>query len=329
MRTFTINRDEPVMVEENDIAKWIVLPAGTVLAEVVSSSSLAISIDTDDAVDTHADESHWVNVIASPNGATNWLPTEIGSFTEGEPDDLTALPLLTTVQFKHKYPSWRYLADEAQDLEQTKLEVREQEEREHALDMVSEKHGRFSLQFLRAVQRMPRSALLVDVVELAELYNDESLRQAAHSHPDGPYDGPHTAPAATSASVSNSKCAAQGAIGRMLIAEVMTYPNSRQVDIAERLGVDTAIISVIAYRMRCAGIFRSTKVNGRILLAPTERCSDFGLDNDSAVLLISTRQTEPGTWQQILENASARYEAPTPDPLPPDSADDYGYSYYC
>lgn len=309
------------------------LPAGTVLAV-----DTVEQFDTDGDVEP-ADPSQWVGVIAYVDGTVAWWPTEVGSIGEGEADDLSGLPLLTAEEVKSKHPEFSEFVEETEEAEQEEREWREQEERERerereleTLDEVAEKHGRLSLAFYRAVKRRPVSALLVDVVELPELYDDESLTQAAREHPDGAYYGPDAVPAATSAAVSVAKSAANGAIARMLVAEVMIHPGSRQVDLFKGMGLETVLVNGIAYQMRRAGVFDSTKVNGRVVLAPGEHCADFGLDKDGAGTLIASRTHNPDDWSRTIDNARRTFDRARPKFVAPSmdggDFDDYGYSGY-
>jgi len=307
-QTFTTNREVPEFFYSGDCEMAVMIPAGFCLQvfDDFGTDDDELDPDLDDEDDPDIDAGVWVCV---PCDAQVWLPSEAGSFTDGLPDDLAQLivetpeEVLLKVRERFAEFSWMYddpseLDEELQSRADDKLEALRDREAE-VLWEIEEREGRFSQAYLRQIKLTPSGVALECVTELAEFYDDEELRGAARNHPELKYLGAYEGGVAG---------AVQGAIARMLIAEVIAKPDSRQVDIAAAMNIDTANIGSIAYELGKAGFFDRTKVANRVVLSPGARCEEVGLDSNSAAALIAGRSNRVDEW------ATAMVGIPIPDP---------------
>lgn len=321
-RTFTVNRDVPVFFNVEDREVALMIPAGFRLAVIQDLGEDDDEEDPfhDDDDDLELDEGVWVHLQGDGEA---WLPSEAGTHGDVEPNDIESLrvrspeDVLLEVRRRHAEFSWLYEDIEELDEElQQRAEDEVQAERDREAEVlwdIEEKEGRFSRAYLKQLKLTPHAVALACVTELAEFYDDDHLRHAARKHPDLDLLG---------AFESGKQAAVQGAVGRMLIAEVITNPGARQVDLAAAMNVPTDFVSSIAYQLGLADFLHRSKEANRVLLSPGDRCVELGLDLDAASALIAGRPIRADQWRTVMDGVRV------PSPPEKDSLDDYGYSEY-
>jgi hypothetical protein len=167
---------------------------------------------------------------------------------------------------------------------------------------------RFSAAYLTQIRRQPAKAHLPFLAELAELYDDAELRAAVADHPDW-----HSSPWVINES---RRAPATGAVERMLVAEAMTHPGVRQVDLARSMGIASSALGHLTYFLGKAQILDRQTVGGRVILSPGKRCEEVGLDTDAAQALIATRESDPQSWHTTvrrLTHGQERADEATPE----------------
>lgn len=151
---------------------------------------------------------------------------------------------------------------------------------------------RFSANYLEQIRRRPAKAHLPYLAELAEFYDDPQLRAAVANHPDW-----HSSAWVIDES---RRAPATGAVERMLVAEAMTHPGVRQVDLARSMGVTSTALGHLTYFLGKARILDRQTVGGRVILGPGKRCAEVGLDTEAAQALIATRESDPQSWHATI-----------------------------
>lgn len=151
---------------------------------------------------------------------------------------------------------------------------------------------RFSAAYLEQIRRRPAKAHLPYLAELAEFYDDAELRAAVADHPDW-----HSSAWVIDES---RRAPATGAVERMLVAEAMTHPGVRQVDLARSMGLDSTTLGHLTYFLGKARILDRQTVGGRVILGPGKRCAEIGLDTEAAQSLIATRESDPQSWHATV-----------------------------
>lgn len=151
---------------------------------------------------------------------------------------------------------------------------------------------RFSATYLERIRRRPAKAHLPYLAELAEFYDDAELRAAVPNHP-----GWHSSAWVIDES---RRAPAIGAVERMLVAEAMTHPGVRQVDLARSMGVTSTALGHLTYFLGKARVLDRQTVGGRVILGPGKHCAVVGLDIDAAQALIATRESDPQLWHATV-----------------------------
>ena len=150
----------------------------------------------------------------------------------------------------------------------------------------------YSAAYLRYIKERLPKAHMPHLAELAAFYDDDDLRAVVSERLEiERYLEVHAA------------CLQQAAVGlieRMLVAEVIVRPDSRQVDIAKDMLIDSSSLGHWSYHLGKAKIFDRRTVGGRVFLAPGKRCEDVGLDAASAASLIASRTSSPEHWEPVV-----------------------------
>lgn len=101
----------------------------------------------------------------------------------------------------------------------------------------------------------------------------------------------------------HSRCiqhAAIGVIERMLIAEAILRPGSRQVDIAKDMMIDSSGLGSWSYWLGKAQILDRRLIGGRVFLAPGKRCEEVGLNAETAASMVTLRHASPESWESVV-----------------------------
>ena len=320
-RIFTIFEDEPVNVTADlmglppEAERWVILPAGTALAVAAKQKQWR----------QMSDEGGWVavpefeedlGVVVTADGTVAEFPMDTGMLGDGEPDDISGLPLLTVEEVIRLRPNLAELFEELEpDPEYDEMRrIEAEEDRQYeALQAVEERDGRLSVAYLEQLRRTPFGTSIDELAELAELYDDDSLREAVRQHPYLKYEEELESVA--------QRGAALGLISRMLVAEAVMQPGVRQADLKGAMGISSGPQTQRTYPLGKAGFLNRTSVKTQVFLAPGERCGELGLDADSAAALIAWRDGNPGKWAEVIRRATR--EAWTSPPRIPDILAEY------
>lgn len=329
-RIFTLKSDEPVRITPpgvdrwtipppgtklEDLDRWVILPAGTALA-VTEPGGVRYLIPIDN-IRVLSEESDWVvvdhdveddvYVIVYTDGTAMDFPAETGTLGDGEPDDLSGLPLLTSEEAAELRPdfAWLFNVTEGPEPDEIDRVEAEPDKQAEALSAIADRDGRLSVAYVEQLKRTPFGAQVHDLAELAELYDDDSLREAVDQHPDVKnYEW---------VQAEAKKGAALGLISRMLVAEAIVRPGSRQVDIARAMRINSSTLGTLSYHMAKAGFFDRTKAGARVVLGPGARCAETGLDTEKALRLIADREDRAEVWDEIVFTAT--HSVPRPEPV--------------
>ncbi len=158
--------------------------------------------------------------------------------------------------------------------------------------MFTHPEKRFSAAYLEQIRRRPAKAHLPYLAELAEFYDDAELRAAVADHPDW-----HSSAWVIDES---RRAPATGTVERMLVAEAMSHPGVRQVDLARSMGVSSTALGHLTYFLGKARILDRQTVGGRVILGPGKRCAEVGLDTEAAQALIAMRESDPQRWHATV-----------------------------
>ena len=312
-RIFTLKENEPVCIpgtRRGDLDKWVVLPAGTALA-VAESQRIWHRLSDDGAFVPVEPFTEDVDLVIYADGTVGELPVEVGVFGEGEPDDLCGFPLLTGEEAVRLHPEF---ADafaelepdpEFEEMERTEAELDRQWE---AMADVEAREGRLSATYRAQLQSTPFGVQIQDLAEIAELYNDDLLRQAIGQHPDmDAYEWSDD---------EAKRGAALGLVSRMLVAEAILQPGVRQADLKGPMGISSGPQTERTYPLGKAGFLKRTSEKTQVFLAPGDRVGELGLDASSAAELIAWRDGDPEAWDEIIDRATHRVERNVPESSP-------------
>ncbi len=307
-QTFKTNKDVPAFFYRGDCEVAAMIPAGFRLQVFDDFGTDGDDSDEnfDGEDDPDVDAGVWVYVQPHEQ---EWLPSEVGDFIDDPADDLAQLivqpPEEILLYVKERFAEFSWMYDDPDEIDEeleyrarNKVEAQRDREAEVLWD-IEAAEGRYSQAYLRQLRITPVSVALHCVTELAEFYDDDELRRAVRDHPD--LEWRHAVD-------SGAQAAVRGAIERMLIAEVIAKPDSRQVDLSAAMGVDSSMIGSIAYDMAKAGFLDRRKEANRVVLSPGERCCEVGLDFRSAASLIAGRAKAVEEWATVMDGI------PVPDP---------------
>ncbi|MCW1957991.1 MAG: hypothetical protein KIH64_005490, partial [Mycobacterium sp.] len=180
--------------------------------------------------------------------------------------------------------------------------------------MFTHPEKRFSAAYLEQIRRRPAKAHLPYLAELAEFYDDAELRAAVAEHPDW-----HSSAWVIDES---RRAPATGAVERMLVAEAMTHPGVRQVDLARSMGLTSTVLGDLTYFLGKARILDRQTVGGRVILGPGKRCAEIGLGAEAAQALIATRESDPQSWHATVRRLTGSQE--DADEATPGAPDELG-----
>lgn len=324
-KIFTLKDNEPVYIERRDADagaipagrtevgdrdRWVVIPAGTALA--VAEFQRTWHLLSEDGTATPAEPfTVDVDLIVYKDGTIGSLPVEVGIFGEGQADDLSGLRALTRDEATQLHPEFAdvFTVENDPEFEEQKRAEAEWIRQSEALAEVEHQAGRHSVAYRIQLRETPHSVGIGDLAEIAELYDDDQLRQAIERHPDkdgdewdDAYEWTDAAAAALDEEVQRG--AARGRIARMLVAEAILQPGIRQVDLTERMGISSETQSMFTYPLGKAAVLHRTLEKSRVVLAPTDCSGELGLDEVSAAELVAWRDGNRDDWNEVVQRAT-------------------------
>lgn len=313
-------------MESDDRDRWVVIPAGTALA--VAEHQGTWFFHSEEGVHCAAEPfTVEVDLVVYKDGTVGMLPVEVGVFGEGEPDDLSGVPALTCEEATQLHPEFAdlFTAEPDPEFEEQERARAESDRQWEAMAEIERREGRLSAAYRMQLRLTPHAIPVRDMAEIAELYDDDLLRQAINGHPDREIDedleddewsveDDEWAKATADRFDEDAKAgAAIGLIARMLVAEAILHPGVRQSDLKGHMGITSGPQSKLTYPLGKAGILHRTVEKTQVFLAPTDRCEELGLDENSAAELVAWRDGNPDLWAEIIQRATEPVQVENPD----------------
>lgn len=347
-RIFTLKNDEPVCIELRaddavaipaqktesvDRDRWVVLPAETALA-VAEFQGTSLLLSADGTFSPAERFTVDVDLIVYKDGTVGMLPVEAGVFGEGDPDDLSRVPALTREEAAQLHPEFAdlFTIEPDPEFEEQERAWAESDRQREAMAEIERRAGRLSAAYRMQLQLTPHAVPVRDLAEIAELYDDDLLRQAINGHPDREIDADaeddEWAKATADRFDEDAKAgAAIGLIARMLVAEAILHPGVRQSDLKGQMGITSGPQSELTYPLGKAGILHRTVEKTQVFLAPADRCGELGLDEDRATEFVAWRDVNPDLWVEIIQRATEPVRVENSDDGYAECRDERGYAH--